>query len=373
MTGKNVRFLLLFGGLICLPAYLLLAQDVGERVIKRGVIAEDIYVAGSEVHILADVEGDVTTAGGVVEIGEIVRGDVIAAGGTVTISANVGDDVRAAGGEVTVTGNIGDDAIVAGGSVTLAPEVSVGGRAWIAGGELTISGRIGEELRAAGGSIVIAAEINGDVNLVAESVSIRTPAIVRGNLTYRSPRQADVAEGVTILGEITRQPYEAEELTPWRRTAVGAVFFVSLAVATLALYFLFPKFSVAAARIIAASPLHALGLGLAALVTVPFVVILLMASVIGIPLALMFLLLYLITLFVGFLTGIIYVGDAGFRLLQRGREISTGARVLSVIGALVLITLLRFVPFLGALITFALLVFGLGAWTLQSYRTYATA
>ena len=49
---------LLFGLLIAAPGYLLLAQDAGERVIKQEVIKEDIYVAGGEVWIDAEVEGD---------------------------------------------------------------------------------------------------------------------------------------------------------------------------------------------------------------------------------------------------------------------------------------------------------------------------
>lgn len=370
--GKQwLPYLLLFGVLGFLPGYLLMAQDAGERVIKQGVITEDLYVAGGEIQVDAVVEGDVTAAGGDVVVERVVKGDVIAAGGTVTISAEVWDDIRAAGGDVTVSGSVGDDAILAGGSVRLLSGSSVGGRAWLAGGDLEVAGGITKELKAAGGRITISGEIDGDVELRAESISILPSARISGNFKYSSPNAADIAEGAQILGQVTREPYEEERFGPLGGIAGSAVFFVSLALAGIVLYLLFPRFSVAAATIIREAPLKSLGLGLALLVTAPFAVLLLMVSVIGIPLALVLAALYCVALLVGFLTAALFVGDAGFRLLQRKEEMSRGERLLSLAGALLLIFILKLIPIVGGVVVFALLLFGLGALTLQTYRSYS--
>lgn len=94
-------------------------------------------------------------------------------------------------------------------------------------------------------------------------------------------------------------------------------------------------------------------------------------SVIGIPLALVLAALYCISLLVGFLTAVIFIGDAGLRLLQRKDQMHRGARLLSLLGGLFLIFVMTFIPVVGSLLIFGSLLFGLGAWIFQSYRVYA--
>jgi hypothetical protein len=74
------------------------AQQIGQIVVKRGTITEDLYLGGGTVDVRADVTGEVVAAGGRVIIEQRVTGDVLAAGGTVDVAADVLDDVRAAGG-----------------------------------------------------------------------------------------------------------------------------------------------------------------------------------------------------------------------------------------------------------------------------------
>ena len=357
--------------LISVPGLVLLAQEAGDRVIKQGVIKEDLYVAGGEVRVDAEVEGDVTAAGGDVTVDRVVKGDVIAAGGRVTIGAEVWDDIRAAGGDVTVAGSVGDDAIMAGGSVQLASGSSVGGRAWLAGGNLEIAGSVTKELRAAGGRVTVSGEIDGDVDLTAETVSILPTARIGGALTYRSPKPAEIADGARILGEVTREPYEGTVGGPLGGIGGSVLSFVSLAIAAFVWYLLFPAFSVAAASLVREAPLKSIGFGLTMLVATPVAVLLLMIVVIGIPLALVLAALYCIALLVGFLTAVIFLGDTGFRLLQRKEILSRGERLLSIAGALLLIFILKLIPFAGAFLLFVLLLLGLGALTLQAYRTYS--
>jgi hypothetical protein len=79
--------------------------------------------------------------------------------------------------------------------------------------------------------------------------------------------------------------------------------------------------------------------------------------------------LYLILLLAGFLTGVFWVGDLGWRLRGRG-EISKPGRLWSFVVALILIALLGLVPLLGALLLFALMLLGVGALKLGLYRVY---
>lgn len=373
---KAARLYLPLALLVLLPSTAA-AQEAGDTVIKQGNIKEDLYLAGGTVDVLANVEGDVIAAGGQVTIDNTVTGDVIAAGGNVSIRARVSDDVRAAGGRVTVSGAIGDEVVIAGGQVLLASTATVGGRAWLGGNSVTVAGKVGKNLRAAGNRIVISGEIAGDVELFAESVEIQPSAIINGNVTYYSRDEAQIAEGARIAGNVVRhrlQPHE--EARPGARFIGGIArlaLYVSLMVTAIVFYLLFPAASVGAAHTINESPWKSLGLGIAILAATPLVIVLLFVTFVGVWLALIAIALYLVLLLLGFLTAILNVGEWGLRLIGRNMAPNKGWRVLSLVAAFVALWLIRWIPVLGGLVVFLLLLFGLGALTLYLWRRYVSA
>jgi cytoskeletal protein CcmA (bactofilin family) len=365
--------MLALGLMLALGPSTLSAQEAGPTILKRGVIAEDVYASGGRVDILAEVDGDVVAAGGRVSVGRLVKGDVIAAGGDVSIAGKVLDDVRAAGGLVTIDAHIAGDAVAAGGSVSLRPESQVDGKAWLVGGDIEVHGTVGKRLRAAGGRIRIAGDVHGDVDLVARRIEILPGARITGSLTYRSPQEAKIDPAAHIGGTLTRLPAPARLATVSRGVAwiAGVVFLASLMVSGIVLLLLFPNFSTAAARTVATDPWKSLGMGIAVLVATPVAAGLLMSTLLGMPLGLTILSLYFVSLLWGFLTAATFVGDLGIRLFRGGP--SKGWRVLSLIAALVVLAIIGAIPIVGAVILFLALLFGLGAWTVHGYRTYARA
>ncbi len=143
--------------------------------------------------------------------------------------------------------------------------------------------------------------------------------------------------------------------------------------AGVVLYLLFPVATVGAARTVADAPWKSLGLGFAFLAAAPVVMALLFATVFGIWLALVALALYILALFFGFLTGVIYLGEAGLELLGRRARTPMGWHVLAIIVAFLVLWIARFVPVLGGIVVFALMLFGLGALVLYLSRRYVSA
>ncbi|QKT02694.1 hypothetical protein HUS23_02090 [Ectothiorhodospiraceae bacterium 2226] len=347
-------------------------QEAGSSVVIPDEVREDVYLAGGTVDVLAPVRGDVVAAGGRIAVDGAVDGDVLAVGGSITIRGPVGDDVRAAGGEVRVLGPVADGLLAAGGSVIVGPQAVVGGRTALAGGRVEIAGRLEGPLRAGGGRLVLSGEILGDVELVADHVELLPGARLHGNLHYRSPRAAAIDPQAEILGTITHQPTEtptAPAAPP--RGAVITVLAASLAATGVALYLLFPAFSLAGARSVGAAPWHALGLGLAVLATTPLVILLLGMTLLGMWLALMLAAAYLVTLLAGLLTGILYLGDRGLRLARRAPlEPGRAAQALAFIVALIAVLLLSRVPLLGPLALLVLWLLGIGALVLAVHARY---
>lgn len=333
----------------------------------RGTIRQDLYVAGPLVDVQAEVIGDVVAAGSEVRIAEHVTGDVLVAGGEVTVAGRVEDDIRAAGGTVDVTADTGGDAIVAGGQVRLGAGTQVGGRAWLAGGEVSVDGAVGGDLRATGGTVRIAGHVAGDAHVAARQVELADTARIDGALRYRSPREAVIHPAAIVAGGV-----EATRLEEWDWVtgllipAIGAGL-LGLFLVGLAIVLLVPGFAAAAAETAALEPWKSAGLGLAILVLAPVVVVALLATVLGIPLALTLLALYVVGLLTGLLTGVLWVGRVGARLLGRPPA-SRGGWTLALLLALVLVALIGAVPFVGPPVVALVMILGLGALTLATVR-----
>ncbi|MDH3526919.1 MAG: hypothetical protein OEN52_10460 [Gammaproteobacteria bacterium] len=347
---------------------LLAAQEAGEVVIVRGTIEEDIYVAGRSVDVVAEVQGDVAAAGQRVSIDQSVAGDVLAVGESVTVRAQVQDDVRAAGRSLIIAGSVGGHVVAAGETVSIAPAATVGGWVWLAGREVNVAGRVGKELKAAGQTVIVSGEIGDDVELMAEQIRILAGARINGNLIYRSGNEPQISEDAVITGDIIAEPVPYQE--PGGHGG-GFIFIGALALAAIVYFLLFPRFSVAGAEGLRRAPLNALGVGVAILFATPFVILLLFATLIGVLVALPLFAYYLVSLLGGLVTGVLYVGDAGLRLLGKAETAAKGLRVLSIMVALVALVLIQIIPVVGALAMLVLFVLGLGALQLQIWRSYS--
>lgn len=345
------------------------AQQFGESVIQRGTVTEDLYLAGGRVSVAANVAGDVTAAGARVTIEDSVDGDILIFGGSVDIRARIRDDARIGGGEINIRGNVGDDLLVAGGSVSIAPETVIGGRAWLAGGTLEINGRIGKGLKAAGGEIIIAGEILGDAELLGETIELRPGTRIHGQLNYRSPNPLKVSPDAEVRGSLTRLPFEMQRHED-RHGGARVFILLSLFTAAVVLWLLFPRFALATAQGVREAPWRSLGLGLAVLAGGPLLIVLLLASVVGLWLGLLTLILYMALLLLGYLTGILFVADAGLQQLRKQKPPTRGWTIAAIAVTLVVLTLLRLVPVIGGLTVFALLLFGLGALSHTLWRGY---
>ncbi|WP_242344143.1 polymer-forming cytoskeletal protein [Anaeromyxobacter terrae] len=360
-------------------------QAQQEAVPPAGARGEDLYLAGPSVDVTEDVAGDLVAAGGDVRVGASVAalaivaggnvaidgpvgGDVLAVGGDVVLRGRSRDDARLAGGNVRIAGAVDGDAIAAGGTVRVERGAVVGERAWLAGGEIVVAGKVGRELRAVGERVSIEGTVGGNVEVAAEALEIGPTARIEGNVVHRGPREPRIDPGARIGGRIEHRPAEAPA---GRRFGVlGLALLVAALFATgVVMILLFPRFTPAAAHTLEADPWRSLGLGAVALLGAPALVVALFATVIGIPLGLVLLAGYPVALLSGYLVAALFLGTLGVRRLGRPAP-SRGELLLGLLGALVVLRVLRLVPFLGALVSLAALCSGMGALVLRLYRDH---
>jgi cytoskeletal protein CcmA (bactofilin family) len=356
---------LLMGALLMFPVASGASMDAGESVYRQGLVDDDYYAAGGEVNLDATINGDATVAGGELSISGRISDDLMAAGGKINIRGSVEDDLRIAGGEIYIDATIGDDMMVTGGKINIAPATTIGGNARLAGGEMTVAGTIAQDLTAAGADLKLAGTVNGNVEFKGEHLSILDGAHIAGDLNYQSPIEAVISPGAVITGKTNY------EVADWEQGSQGFGFFfvITMIIAGIAFFLLFPNFSVESAQRIRSDPLKSIGVGFILFLITPFVAIVLMSIVVGIWVGMALLALYAVALLAGYLIGCLFVGDWGARLMKQ--ELTTkGRRIASLALAIVLLGIVALVPALGGLLIFILLLSGLGAGLLQIQLAY---
>jgi hypothetical protein len=346
------------------------AQEARGMVVLRGTHDEDVYLAGGTVDSRAHVRGDLAAAGGQVSVAGEVSGDVLAAGGQVDLVGSVGDDVRAVGGQVRFAGDVGGDAVAAAGSIGIDADATVGGRALLAGSQIEVAGRVGKGIQAAGRTVVLSGEVGGDVEVIAERLDVLGSARIDGKLAYVSAEPAHIAPGARIVGAVThRKPEPASRAA---EVVLGVLLVAGSFLVGWAMQAVFPRFTLAAARDVAAEPVRCLLIGVALLVGGPIAVAFLLASVVGAPLGLVGGAAWLASLVPGYVLAAAALAEVGLRL--RGRPDPTRRhRLLALLLGLLALRLVRMVPVLGGLVSFAALALGLGALALRAGRVRAAS
>ncbi|MBI3805280.1 MAG: polymer-forming cytoskeletal protein [Nitrospirae bacterium] len=338
-------------------------DDASKRIItldRDQVINEDYFAWGDVVEILGTVHGDLYAAGREIRVAGTVDGDLLAAGGKIDLAGRVGQDARLMGGEVRVRGEVGKNLTLAGGQIDLTEAAVVHGNVTSAAGNVTVSGKIDRNLKA----------MAGDVRL--------TPtAVVVGDMTYRSRDPAKIEPGAKIEGMVMqRTPSPMSDFSPGRIVGMmaGLFFFfkiislVSTLIMGLLLIFLLPGFSRAVVSTLKEHPMASLGWGLIWLIVTPVVLLTLLVTVVGIPLALILFPLYLISLYLARIVILLWAGTA---LLERmGKRGDPGWGLLIGLFVYAFVTL---IPGPGGLITFFVILFGLGAVLLTLRAKYSTA
>lgn len=343
----------------------------GEKNVYVGseeVIEINFIQAGRTVDFNGQAEKDVIVAGGTINIAGPVKGDVIAIGGTVRITGDVTGNVRAIGGTIEINGKVGKNVNAFGGTIFIGPDAEIGWSVLSYGGSIEIRGKVGGNIKGGAGSVILTNEVGGSVDLKLspkDSQLILYPqANIKGDLTYSAPKKAEIKTGAQVAGEIIYTPVIIGAAAPAKKI-MGMAYFAKNIISILALLLvgliiilLGRKTSNEIGKRMLDRPLVSFGWGLVYLIMTPVVLILIAITVIGIPLALIGFICYLIALYVTKIFVGIALGKKVMKWLNKGKEISLiWAMVLGVI----LFTILVNLPLVGWIIGLFGICWALGA------------
>jgi cytoskeletal protein CcmA (bactofilin family) len=389
------------------------------------VINDDLYVTANEFVLDGTVNGDVIAFAQTVTINGTVNGDLMTGTQTVVVNGKVTGNIRMAGSVLFFgeKASVGGDVLGAGYSLELRQGGVIGRDLVSATGQTLLASNVGRNVIAYTNALEISGDVGGNVKagvgeagqtqagppptmfmgpstvpvpLVKQGLTIDPAAKIQGNLEYTQNNDLSFPAGV-VGGKITRMiPPAKENRTPVQETAGQKVLnwslnsvrsMVTLILLGLLLLWLFPAFLKALSEKLQTTPWPSLGWGVVAyagfffsLLLVIFVVILgaiifgvltlggISGTIVWLGILTLFVLILGFVLATSFVAKIVFGITLGKWILVRANSPLAEHRfwpmVIGVVITVAVIALLSFplIPgFLGGLLNFVIILFGLGA------------
>jgi cytoskeletal protein CcmA (bactofilin family) len=345
------------------------------RAVPRFEHSDTVRVARGETHLgtlavsCESLEIDGLVAGDVLAFCErvVIRGEVegtvISVGRELELSGSVAGGLIAAGERVTINGSVGANAFLGAERVQIGPNGRVARDAFLAGERVLVEGELARDFSGFAERIELSGEVGRDVLARAERVALAAGARVGGDLHTHLPEREDLelAPGAVIAGATDIQLLERHGHTIWSRYREGsfytwtAIGFVASFLIGLILHALAPSWFVG--RIETGRDfVRALGIGCAFAVLCPLALLVLALTVVGIPLALIGLAAWAIGLYLGAVVVAALIGRSLVRPQGEGlREFGMALAL-----GLVVVVLLRNLPFVGGAAGWVIALAGLG-------------
>jgi cytoskeletal protein CcmA (bactofilin family) len=357
--------------LALLAAPLAVLADAGDAHPGHSIGSHRI-AAGGTLEVTEPVAGDALLAGEYITLKAPVAGSVFALGAHVDVQDEVGKGLYAMAESIRVAGTVHDHARLAGDTVEITSSAHLEGPVSIAARTAKLAGELPGGTKVAARSASIDGHIAGDLEVSAENLEIGPAAHIDGRLRYRGDRAPVIASGAEVTGGIDRLPSRHGRFSWGGGHHLGGFghglgFGASLLIG-IAMLLLGPAFMTEASTIARRDWAQSLGVGFMVLVGTPIAAVLLAITLIGIPVALLLIMLFAALLMLGYVCGAIAVGDFGLQTFVPKRAASTGARILALVAALIALALLRHVRLLGDLVVFLVFLAGVGALLQRAFR-----
>lgn len=338
----------------------------------------DLFITGEDSAQTPPAGRDLFTAGFSVRLAAPVAEDAHLAGFSITTDAEIGGDLYAAGSNIRIGAPVGGDVSAMGFTVETGPEAELRGNARLAGGSVRVEGPVQGALIVTAGDVTLDAPIAGDVWIAANTVSFGDRASIGGRLHYTASAPAEIPESVIPASRVSYSEPDTDTVSEAARhwedgmPKIGPTAFFASALTVLAFLMLLgllflalmPRQVEALRGAAAARPGMTVLFGVLGLSGLFGLIPVAVLTIIGIPLVPFILLGGLLVWTLGYLLGAytlaVRVLDA-FR--PEAEAPGLGIRLLALFIGILIITLLNFVPFLGWMLNFLIMLLGVGAIT----------
>ena len=338
----------------------------------------DTFIAGAQVNETIDAKGDAFVAARSVVARGNVGEDLHVSGFDISISTDTDADLYAAGATVVVRGKVAEDLTSAGFSVRTEKTSAVLGNARLFGNAVTVEGPVTGALLVTGRNVTVNAVIGGDARVLAQTLTFGPEARIDGTLTYSTKGKIAVPERVIAADRVVFEKQSGQSLwTDWHNISkdmpvfptFAALFFsflisllFFLVLGALMLGFM-PKRLSRLRRSIGSAPGQTALLGVVGLSMLLGMVPIVALTVAGLPFVPIVLLAIVVVWTLGHALGAYGVAMRVWLGFGGNEDPSSAARLLVFAAAITFIALLNFIPFVGWVANYTLVLLGVGAMT----------
>lgn len=329
-----------------------------------GTNNKTIYKTGNTVTVTGVVNGDVFCVGQTVDIDATVNGDVICAGQTVTVDGTVNGNIRVGGQTVSIGAHVTRNASVAATTATLQNNASVNGDLTLVAQTANLDGSVGRDIHGDVHTLNINNKVGRNVDVSVNKLSLGSGANIGNNVTYSSQNKLTQANGATIGGTVsyTKATEHHHNFGGWgNRWAWQGYILLSLLVLALVLVAIFPQSFVRLNKLAAGRIWIALLTGFIAMFVVPALIFALLITAVGIPLAILVGLAWVVLLILSAPVSAFYVGRLAWANANAVWAMLVGSIILGI---------LYLIPIIGVIVTVLAVWFGSGALLLSLRAGY---
>ncbi|PYS52714.1 MAG: hypothetical protein DMG13_15345 [Acidobacteria bacterium] len=331
-------------------------------------VDDTLVVFGDSVNVDGTVNGDLIAFVRRISVRGTVKGNVIAFAQRVDNEGSVEGTVIGVGQSVQTRGQIARNLFGVAQDAGIGNGARVAGNAILFSAVTNIEGNIGRDLTAYSGRLDLHGNVERNVLVRSDQVNVFAPSHIGGNLTatVRKTENVHVDTGSTIGGKTdirVREPrpskYATASFYVWQ-----AIWFAAAFITGLAVFWLAPalaRVSLDSGRAL----LMAAGVGFLALVVPPMAAIVAGITLIGLPIGLLTLALWITAAYMAKIVIAAFLG----RSLLGGQGLEQPSFALVLLAGLLPIFIAINLPFIGGVIDFLLILLGLGALVTAIYRT----
>ena len=186
-----------------------------------------------------------------------------------------------------------------------------------AGQSIDVMGSVGRGISGALQNLSITGIINGKVDVEAQQVTLSDNAVVNGDFSYRAPQKAEISDKATISGVVNYKQIKPQQKVESRdfAKAFGIAFvvgklisLVSFTLMALLFAWLFPKFMLDLITRLRQEKISLFGWGLIVLILTPILAVFLLFTIIGVPIAFLLGLVWIIAVLLSKMIVGVWVG-----------------------------------------------------------------
>ncbi len=326
-------------------SYTGLYTKVADRVEINGTVNGDVAVVASKFVLKGTVNGNVYVLAENARFEGVVTGNIHVLASDVELSSKA------------------TSAYILASQLTSTKTAQLTGSLAAAASEAEVNGSITQSAYVGASVVRYNAPTGGSVKLAASQITVGSDATIAGDLSYSQSAEIKIKNDKNIEGSIKQfgPPAKAEQPS-WVAKASGALYgLIASFIIGAVMLWLAPRSVIATGDYVLQKPGQSLLAGFGFLVMAPIALLMIAVTLVGIPLAIIGLMVYITVLIVSHIFVALLVGRRALGTAKSKKGNGAGQNLLPLLLGLLITGVLELLPVLGGLFTFAILIAGIGA------------